>query len=321
VSLSPNDLLPQDGRKEARLVKEFPARVLQWSPRGYREPLHWHNALEVGYCIEGRGQFFFSEKEYPTARGDVFVVNNFERHIAQADPEAPSRFIFLYFDGTLFDFQERELLLPFVYNPKEFTNRIPATHPVARQIGTLMELMWTERQFERTAYRLMIKAAVTQICVLLLRHYGQSTTRQQWTRAYALFQQIQPALGFLQENFREDVTPDQVAARLSLSPSRARHLFKEVVGEGIKDFLSELRVNEAKRLLIETALPVTDVYLSCGFQSHASFYRTFKEVVGVTPSEYRNRFSMLAALDHVDEYRAWLGPAPSLTADRPPERH
>lgn len=287
--------------KKVRLDSKLPVAITKWTPKPYLEPFHWHHVLEIGHCVSGHGIFHFGDKTYEVGPGDVFVVNNLERHIAQSHSGDPSVFLFLYFDSSLIDYQERELLLPFIYSPKRFDNRIPAEQPVAGQIGSLMNLVWIEMQKDKTAYHVMVKSAIIQMCVLLLRHYGRGTTREDWNRIYNQYKQLQPALLYLKQNFREPVELEEVSAQLSLSPSRTRHLFKEATGEGIKEFVIHLRVNEAKKLLVQTDLPITDIYLDCGFQSPAPFYRAFKQLTGITPNEYRDKFSILALLDMESE--------------------
>lgn len=100
---------------------------------------------------------------------------------------------------------------------------------------------------------------------------------------------LQPALAYIQEHFHEPVQLSDIARVLSLSPSRTRHLFLEIVGERFKSYLLQIRVQEAKKLLSGTNMPITDIYLSCGFQSSSSFYREFKKLVSVSPQEYRGQ--------------------------------
>ena len=43
---------------------------------------NWHDYLEIGLCVEGAGTFKFSSMTYPIALGDVFIINNYEQHVA-----------------------------------------------------------------------------------------------------------------------------------------------------------------------------------------------------------------------------------------------
>ena len=94
----------------------------------------------------------------------------------------------------------------------------------------------------------------------------------------------------------ENAPLEEIADVLNLSPSRTRHLFKEVLGEGVREYLQQLRVNEAKRLLNTTDVSIIEVCMQSGFQSATAFYRAFNQIVGMTPQEYReNSFPLKEA--------------------------
>ncbi|PZE20543.1 AraC family transcriptional regulator [Paenibacillus xerothermodurans] len=268
------------------LERDLPVKVSEWTPSSSLETFHWHTALEIGYCVSGSGWFFFGDKKYRAKAGDVFVVNNMERHIAQSDPDNPSKYLFVFFSKEIVE-SEQELLLPFIYRPATFQNQIPAEQTAARKIGQLIHFLRQEFAERQPAFQAMIRGTMMQICALLLRHYGQHSPPGRNNSVFSLYFILLPALSYLQENFREPLELSDVASQLALSPSRTRHLFKEVMGIGFKDYLTELRVNEAKKLLASTDLSIMQVYLQSGFQNHNSFYRAFNAIVGMTPNQYR----------------------------------
>ncbi|MFC4809617.1 helix-turn-helix transcriptional regulator [Paenibacillus sp. GCM10023250] len=276
--------------------KDLPVLIQEWTPSTMVETFHWHTPLEIGYCQSGKGWFYFGDKTFRVMPGDIYVVNNMERHIAQSDADDPSRYLFLYFDPEFIEQGEKELLLPFVYNPGQFRNQISSGTPTAKAIGALVMSMEEECRERRTGYKSMIRGGLLQICALLLRHYGLDTPRDEINRIFNQYHMLQPALSLMKERFREPIALEDVARVLLLSPSRTRHLFKEILGEGFKAYLTQLRINEAKRLLITTALPVTEICLQCGFQSFTPFYRAFRQIVGQSPQDYRERASVLAVL-------------------------
>jgi AraC-like DNA-binding protein len=280
------------------LEKDLLIYIQEWTPNAYIEPFHWHTSLEIGYCLFGSGWFYFGEKRYEVHTGDVFVVNNMERHIAQSDAQNPSRYLFVYFDPTIIGQGERELLLPFVYHPKKFQNKIPAHLSIAKNIGVLLKNMQEEQKTRKIAYKSMMRCALLQICSLLLRYYGQGTSFKDLNHTFNLYHKLQPVLNFMKENFREPIELEDIAQFMKLSPSRTRHLFKETIGEGFKEHLKQLRVNEAKRLLSSTDLSITEICLQCGFQSHTPFYIAFKQIVGLTPQQYREQASVTVLFEN-----------------------
>ncbi|SMF84501.1 AraC-type DNA-binding protein [Paenibacillus uliginis N3/975] len=281
------------------MAKEPLIHLFDWSPHVYVDPFHTHDHLEIGYCLSGSGTFYFGDKTFPVQQGDVFVVNHLERHAAASNADNPSRYLFLYFDPTLIEQADQELLLPFVYLPTKFQNRIPSGLKAARKIGELFLELADEHENKQPGYRGMMRGKILQICVQLLRHYVEETPSADWNRTLTSYYRIKPALDYINERFREPLSLEDVAERLALSPSRARHLFQEKLGTGFKQYLLQLRVNEAKKLLASSDLPIADVMYAAGFQSPGPFYRAFKQIVGAAPLDYREQAAKLALFEKI----------------------
>lgn len=288
-----------DDQGGSAMARKLLIEIFEWSPTTHIDPFHTHDHLEIGYCLSGTGTFYFGNKTYSAREGDVFVVNNLEGHAASSNPDNPSNYLFIYFDPMIIEQVDPELLLPFVYWPKQFDNRISGRLPVAQQIGGLFHDLWEEYQKKQRGYHGLMHSLILEICALLLRHYDSRTSLKDWNQALMSYYRLKPVLDYMKEHFRENITLESVASMLALSPSRARHLFAEKLGGGFKQYLLQLRINEAKRLLVSTELPIVEVMHSCGFQSHAPFYRAFKQIVGMPPQTYRERSAKLALFKNV----------------------
>ncbi len=273
-------------KRDYNLSKEFPIHITRWVPRTILEPFHWHNAFEVGYCLEGKGQFYFEEKRYEVHAGDVFVVSHMEKHRAQSDSAMPSTFYFVKFDSSIMHGTENELLTSFIMKSRHFVNRIGSDAAIAPQIGQLMHEIWNEMQRRDRAYKSMVRGLLIQVCTLLFRHFSKEMSTADWSRSLQAYNKLQPALRLIHERFSEDIRLDDIADCLALSPSRTYHLFKETMGEGFKEYLTKIRIQDSKKQLRNPNISITEVYLSCGFQSQSAFYRAFKQVEGMTPKEY-----------------------------------
>lgn len=66
-------------------------------------------------------------------------------------------------------------------------------------------------------------------------------------------------------------------------------MFKEAFGENFGDFVQQLRINKAKRLLIESDISQQEIANLVGYSNSITFGRMFKRVVGMTPGEYRKQ--------------------------------
>ncbi|MFB5192841.1 AraC family transcriptional regulator [Alicyclobacillus fastidiosus] len=264
-------------------------KIIDWSPATFKEPYHWHDSLEIGYCKKGHGWFYFGDKVYDVCAGDIFVVNNLQGHIAQSDASNPSYYHFIYFNRNLLELLNPELLLPFISNPIDFNHKIPARTKMAEDIGNLIEEINKEFQEENYAHHAMAYSYLIEICVMLLRHYRGDRSGQEWERERKAYYRLKPGLDFIQDHAQEDISLEDVANHLALSPSRTRHLMKETIGEGFKEYLLRRRVTLAQGLLLNTNLSVLNVGLQSGFQSDSSFYRAFKQMTGMTPQDFRNQ--------------------------------
>jgi len=99
--------------------------------------------------------------------------------------------------------------------------------------------------------------------------------------------QIKPATDFIKQHFREQISLDEVAHSAYLSVSRLSHIFKEQTEMTIVDYLTNVRIEYAKELLISTNKNCTEICFESGYNNQSYFTRTFKEVTGVTPRQFR----------------------------------
>lgn len=85
----------------------------------------------------------------------------------------------------------------------------------------------------------------------------------------------------------EDLSIDQVARKLDISPIRLSRILNKQVGIGFRQLLRQARIEEAKTLLDSRVLSVKEVAAQVGFSDSHYFSRSFKQVTGLSPSEYR----------------------------------
>ena len=93
-------------------------------------------------------------------------------------------------------------------------------------------------------------------------------------------------INYMQENLDKMITRDEVASAVWLSPSYFSHLFKLTMGIGYNEYLTNLRIKQAKQMLLRN-VSVSDIAVSVGFRDARYFSNIFQNKTGFTPSEYR----------------------------------
>jgi AraC-type DNA-binding domain-containing proteins len=92
---------------------------------------------------------------------------------------------------------------------------------------------------------------------------------------------------FVAANYARDISVPEVARAVYLSPNYFSTIFKEVTGRGFSEYLSEVRIEQGRRMLRETDEPIKTIVEAIGYKDYNYFNRTFKRLMGVPPAEYR----------------------------------
>ncbi|MGI6566046.1 MAG: PocR ligand-binding domain-containing protein [Limnochordia bacterium] len=98
---------------------------------------------------------------------------------------------------------------------------------------------------------------------------------------------IRQAVSYIKEHFREELTLEDVAQEVHFSPFYVSRLFKEELGLTFIEYLTKIRIDEAKRLLLETNKTVSEIADLVGYQDPSYFTKVFKKREGVTPTQFR----------------------------------
>lgn len=100
---------------------------------------------------------------------------------------------------------------------------------------------------------------------------------------------FQRALLYIDQKYKEDISMEQSAEYVNLSPHYFSKLFKQHAGETFIDYVTRLRIKEAKQLIVEERLSLKEICYEVGYKDPNYFSRVFKKATGITPSEYRQQ--------------------------------
>ncbi|MDY2627580.1 MAG: PocR ligand-binding domain-containing protein [Lachnospiraceae bacterium] len=92
---------------------------------------------------------------------------------------------------------------------------------------------------------------------------------------------------FMKDHYRENLTLENIAASAFLSSGYASRIFKKQMNISIMDYLLQLRMDEAKKMLRETTLSIDEIASKTGYADSSYFTKVFRKAMGMTPSRYR----------------------------------
>ena len=120
--------------------------------------------------------------------------------------------------------------------------------------------------------------------------------KQQFARMYEILEEdvdkqnvriLRKAIKYIKENYDKTITAEKLAEVVNLSPVYFSHLFKKHTGMKMTDYITDYKMQIAKNKLLETDLSINEIAVSVGFQEQRYFSKRFKQIVGMTPTEFR----------------------------------
>jgi len=100
---------------------------------------------------------------------------------------------------------------------------------------------------------------------------------------HSIFQSLE----IIENRISEKLTVENIANSVHFSKYHYQRLFREIVGDSVMAYITKRKLTLAGKALLETQMPILDIALEFGFDSHEGFTRSFKSYMGITPSNYR----------------------------------
>ena len=95
---------------------------------------------------------------------------------------------------------------------------------------------------------------------------------------------------FVEKNYNRKISLEDVGEQVGMSASSVSRLFKKRTRHNFWDYLNGFRIDRAAQMMIETEHTISEISYACGFNNISNFNRVFRERIGTTPSDYRNKF-------------------------------
>ena len=246
--------------------------------------LRCHSGYKLFFILRGSVIFFVEDKEIYLKKNQFLIIPPFSKH----------RSIYTEFDKTLRceiqflpEYLEPEVLDIITSLEKDSIAReLPQQYMEQLQFYfTQMNIYQKKPEYQYTP--LMLKTLFTSIAISL-SHHSVSGDGQEIKNVN---NSIKQAIDFINENYEKDITPKMLSENLFISERTLYRLFKENIRLTITEYINYVRVINAKRLMTDTSLSITDIAYHCGFNDSSYLSTVFKKYTGISPRIYRSSHS------------------------------
>ncbi|WP_335548113.1 AraC family transcriptional regulator [Neobacillus drentensis] len=261
---------------------------------------HSHQEYEIYFFHSGDCKYLINNRIYDLQPGDIILLDGMTLH--KANPQVGGTYTrsMLHFSPTRLQEILSVLGLTNLLDPfQKLNNYLIRTGydesglfvdgKIKQIAGSLAQL---DEEMQRSGKRndLLEAEVKLELVQLLIKIYQMSQKELSHVTSKKSDKEIhaEEIASWINEHYIEKVSLDRVAAELNLSKYYVSHVFKEVTGFTVMEYLMGCRLNQVKYLLeIEPNQTLTEVSQATGFESVAHFSRYFKDKVGMTPSNYR----------------------------------
>jgi AraC-like DNA-binding protein len=265
---------------------------------GYHAAWHFHPEFQITLVIKSYGHRLVGDNIAPLHPGDLVLVGSNLPHVWQQEPSrrrssAPPvhaiivRFLETFAGQDFLKIPEAEPVRRLLKRAARGLHVNGTTREVvAEKMRRLAEAKGLERIsgllsiLNTLAHSTDLKPIASTGFVPVLESSDQARMKRVWD--------------YINTRLSGTIDRAQVAREAHLSEGAFSRFFKLRTGKTLPQFINELRIGRACRMLVEDDAKVTDIALGCGFSNLANFNRRFLEITGATPREYRSRFQQNA---------------------------
>ena len=166
-----------------------------------------------------------------------------------------------------------------------FQHRPPRTKRLAFQ--TYFDRIIDEQEHQKPGWQATMTAMALELLTSLARECDLKPSPVNNSLSRQTASRIDRAASYLEQNYHQQISLDELAQKVQLSPAHLSRTFKQKTGVGIVDFVHRLRCEEACRLLRLTDQTISRIAMAVGYDELAYFSRCFRKQIGYAPRSYR----------------------------------
>ncbi len=253
---------------------------------------HDHDYFQIYYVINSQLVHHVESESSILSHGDMFIVPPGKTHYVEL--QSDTRFYCLSFYPDFLDIgtSKNSLALQFLNKLQSDTaTKIKPKLSIEAEdifyIETIMAHILKEFTGKRFGYEETLSAYTTLLVTMFARVYFEETVKYNSPTIENNKQYVLNCIKYIENNFASDITLEAISKRSAMSKSSFCSLFYQLTGYSFNHYLNRCRIKKATEY-IKWGYKITGIYGLCGYNTFSSFHRNFKNIMGVTPQEYKN---------------------------------
>lgn len=272
-----------------------PIKARNYNYKYYTYPWHCHPEFELIYIEKGYGQCLVGDSIISYSDHTLFLFGSSLPHCMQIAPEYEKEND-LRVNGIIIQFEKDFMQYSFSHyiqfmqinemlqhasrgirfsiknhlKTQELLLQIPQ-HEGVKQIILLIELLQELAQQKSTVF-----AASPNYIPLPLEMANNK---------------IEKIISFLNKRYTQNISLEDISSHIAMNPTAFCRYFKEQTGRTFKQYVMNMRIGYACKLLAADILNISQIALECGFESIGHFNRSFKKITGITPTLYKKKLN------------------------------
>lgn len=233
------------------------------------------------YIISGKGHFKTKDingtKIYNLEKNMGFMIYPEQVTFYSADENEPWEYVWLEFDGV-----KVKEILDIINLTKDYPIYIPKSTELSNNI--INEMLYIVKNSAQSSLHLIAHLYLFFDCLIKGTNLKNDVIGGKLKDFY-----IREVITFIEQNYQNDIKVEDIATWCNLNRSYLTKIFKKDKNVSLQQFLIKYRMSKACEKLKLTSLSIKNISESVGYDNQLNFSRAFKNEIGLSPSEYRNK--------------------------------